>query len=534
MLRWQATFLFAFLLAQPLLAQTPVTEDQRFNFSGSIFSRAIFLARDLPLPSAPTTSGTRRSEQGYAEYYACQINPGNCPDPSREKEQQDFYSIRLRVDASYRLSPIADVLYGLEIGEIVFGRDERDRSGPGTGGQGSGRTNIETRQLMLLFHTARPDSSQIAAGQAPPSFRAALRIGVFPVSSPEGLVLAASGAGIRFDLEADDIDSKFRGIYIRSIDNAQIDSDSNGFSDENFSNINLGFVQWEWSRYRAFNPILYGLYRQDDDPSTADLTDTVRETSRVYWGGLYLKFTFGPVGLILHGVGNWGRFHRPLSSDPDLAAAAADATDPLQGFITEAVKPPLRRQYRINAGAGQVELSYKISDDLELFLRGAGGSGRIPGDTEPDGSSVEFRPDQFRVANSGFQITEIAVGSSGGYGFLPGGRLTGIVATGLVAKYNFSIFARAFVFELGFFNIDAYRTPTIDYNTSYTRTFNQNHPTNYLGSEWNTGLTWDVYADLTLDLRGAWFDAGSGYKTLLDSRYGDDIYEGQFSITHKF
>ncbi|MCB1308526.1 MAG: hypothetical protein KDK30_10115 [Leptospiraceae bacterium] len=506
------------LLTGPLVAQDVDGLADQFSYDGDVRARGIFLWRDLPLPSAPVSEDDPRTEQGYDEYFFCKDYPTYCNSDGRKDsprhEQQDFYGMRFRLNLAFRPTSYADILYGVEVGELIFGR-ESQKYGPGSGGRGAGRTNLETRQLIFRLH----NEADTVSGS----------VGVFSLSTPNGIVLATSGAGVRGVYEEPSIDSSFEGIYVRSVDNSRIDGDSNGFSDDNFVDIELGVARWKWAGVSWLRSELYGVYRVDDDPSASDDTDSDQETSRMYWGGLHLNFNFGTWGFLLHGVGNWGRFHRPLSDDP--FKDRYEFTEPFQSYLTEALKPPLREQYRVNAGAGEARIWYYVTDWIEVSLIAAGGSGRAPGDVEPDGTSIDYRPDQFRTAGSGYQFSEIALDGSGGYSIFSAGRLTGVIAQG--ASVDFQVLETLSLF-IAYFHIEALRTPTIDYNQNYTARFNQRKPTNYLGKEWNAALTWKYSTDLDVVFKLATFDAGSGYKALQDVEYGDDLFESQFYITQKF
>ncbi|MEQ9366544.1 MAG: hypothetical protein RIF32_20050 [Leptospirales bacterium] len=510
-----APIIFGF--ATPLLAQSEDTLE-RFSYDGDVLARGFFLWRDIGLANPPTSSGVERDEQGYFEYFACQSNPATCRT-TREREEQDFYAIRLRLNLAFRPSAYVDVLYNLEIGDVTFGRDEADRSGPGTGGRGSGRTNLETRQLLLRFHN-QENTTEASAG-------------IFLFSTPSGLVVATSGAGLRLRHEIESISSRFEGIYIRSEDNSRVDGDSNGFSDENFSDINLGILSWKWSQIRSLRSELYGVFREDDDASTGDITDSRQETSRIYWGGLQLRYALGGFELKLHGVGNWGRFHRPLSADPKLSsiAAPANSADPFQAYFSEALKPPLREEYKVNAAAGEAEIGYQVTDRTRVALVYAGASGRLPGDTEPDGSSIDYRPDQFRTTGQSFQFNELSVDDSGGYSIFSGGRLTGLQIGGI--RVRFQPLAELET-RVEYYHLRAYRTPNFDGNTKYTRAFRQQNPGTFLGEEWNLRLEYSFFNDLKLGARLGWFNAGSAYKVLRDTEYGDDLYEVQVTVKQTF
>ena len=203
---------------------------------------------------------------------------------------------------------------------------------------------------------------------------------------------------------------------------------------------------------------------------------------------------------------NWGRFWRP-------------------GSKTFGV----RDRYTINAGAGQYEISWQFLDELQVAVAGAGASGRLG--REPDGSLPEYRTDQFRTANSGFQFTDITLDSSGGYTILGGGRLTGIVAHGI--QIRSTIFGKLQA-DAGAYLFTLYRKPVPDFNAYYARFPALHRRDRRLGTEYNARLGLQVLGDLKLEGRFAYFDAMDGYRIVYDTLYGDDIAEMQVSVSHKF
>lgn len=453
--------------SRPLHAQessTPIAD--RFSYRGDMFIRGIYLARDLPLKS-----------QSYNT-------------TSRNREEQDFYSARLRLDLAFRASQYVDVLYGLEVGELTFGRDNASRAGPGSGGKGAGAANLETRELILKFRNY-PESLSFSAG-------------ILNFDTPRGLVTGTSGAGAKFSAEMRALHSSVDAYYIRSEDNSTLDGDSNGFSDSNFRNVNMGLISWKFSGIPGMRSEFYGMYRQDDDPSLT--AGDSGETSRVYWGGIFTQYKAGQFGLMLHGVGNWGNFWRP-----------------------GAISTSIRKRYTINAGAGQYEVSWQFLDQLQVALVGAGASGRLG--HEPNASSSEFRTDQFRTNSSAFQFTSIALDSSGGYTIFPGGKLTGIVAHGI--EFRSTIF-NVLQADFSAYLIQLYRSPVVDYNAYYTRYPALHRSDRRLGKEYDAKFAWRFLSDLTLEAKLAYFDADDGYRIINDVVYGDDMAEIQISATQKF
>ena len=212
-------------------------------------------------------------------------------------------------------------------------------------------------------------------------------------------------------------------------------------------------------------------------------------------------------------------------------AAPTNSTDPLQSYFSEAVKPPLRKEYTVNAAAGEAEIGYQITDRVRLAVAYAGASGRVPGDTEPDGSNIAYRTDQFRTAGQSFQFSEIGVDDSGGYSVFSGGRLTGLQVGGV--RLQFQPLAELET-RVEYYHLRAYRTPTIDGNTKYTRAFRQRSPGTFLGEEWNLRFDYNFFNDLKFGARFGWFNAGTAYKVLQDTEYGDDLYEVQLTVNQTF
>ena len=500
-----ALFLF---LPGALLAQEDEDLLDRFEYKGSVFFQSFFLARDLPLvtqtaqlcPDIRSTSTTK----------------------SRCREELDFHRMRFRLNLAFRPSPYTEILYGMEVGYLTFGQDSTTKSGPGSGGQGSGRTNLETRELLFRLKNGEDNLS--------------LNLGIFSFSTPKGLVIASSGGGANFVADVNSINSRFSAIGIRSIDNTQVDDDSNGFSDDNFSDIHLAILKWQFSGLRWLRSELYGVYRRDSDATSNDPTESNLEISRLYWGGLFLQFKAGRWKMILHGVGNWGSFSRPYTLQPpgSYFISSFPVVDSVytqylaaQSSLSENAK--YRRKYDVNAGAGQAEISFQVTDSIQLTAVGAAGSGRLG--IEPDGSSVDFRPDQFRTAGSSFQFSQIAVDTSGGYTLFSGGKLTGLYERG--GQIKMQILDNLQV-ELGYYTIEFFRTPTIGGNTYYTLYLDTDKPTNYVGDEINAKLTWRALTGLTLEARFGYFNAGTGYKILRDVEYGDRVFESAFSVKQTF
>jgi len=490
----------------PVLSQTE-SEGRRFDYRGDMLVRGFYLNRDLPLNRQTETPC--RSADEYMSYLYPSLFAHTTSTPCRETS--DYYQARLRLDFSFRPSSYADVVYMIEIGDITFGRDAAGSTGAGSGGKGNA-VNIETRQMFLHLHN--------------PHDTASLDIGIFPIGTPKGLVLASNGAGFRSHIETKQ--SIFSFAYLRKEDTTIKDGDSNGFSDSNFRNVNLGVLQWEYTGLSWLKSDLYAVARRDDDPS--DAGNDGNETSRMAWGGIFLSLNKGAFSFLIHGVWNHGTFERPFAYYPSLTERLS-LMPQLKAVYDDALATgyPMRSRFETDAGAGQAEMEWRLSNRFAVKGAIAGASGRLG--IEPNGDPVDYRRDQFRTAGTGFQFSDIAVDSSGGYSIFAGGNLTGVVARGAILKY---IPHDSVELSAGYYSIHLYRTPVIDRNRYYQLYLDTNHPDTYLGDEWNGRITWNIFTDLTFTLKGAKFDAGNGYKILKDIEYGDDLYEYSFVLFQKF
>lgn len=507
-------FIVAFAVVSFTSLHAQQTLSDRIDLKGDVYAQGFFLARDLPLERQKTTQ--------------CRSATATVPQTIKCREEEDFYRMRLRLNLAIRPSQYADILYGVEVGYLTFGRENKDSTGrtidygPGSGGRGSGRTNLETRELVLRLHDK--DDTR------------ALSIGVFSFSTPKGIVAATSGGGLKFNQDLTKLSSSLEVIYIRSIDNSKIDDDSNGFSDRNFAEVNVGTFTWKYNGIRQLRTELYGAFYHDNDPTANDPTESNRETSKVGWAGLFLQWQKGRWKAIAHGIVNEGTFERPFTVAPPASYWLGYAPE-LQAINDQRITGeangslrPLRKKHRIAAKAGQAELSFRISDRFEITAEAAAASGRIPEDVNPDGSAAALRSDQFRTFGS-FQLSDIGLDASGGYAAITNGRLTGVFARGGTFKAQVSSTLEA---EFSYYTLELIHTPTIARNQFYTRADDIGRSTNYFGQEANVKLAWRAFADFLVEGRVAFFDAGGAYKILRDVEYGDRIFESSVAVTQKF
>lgn len=545
--------------------------EDRFNYSGDMIVQGFFIGRDVPL-NRPEDLGLEDSDTGSAlgfPYDSVCDRPDWFDDDqtraaidSRCSEQDDYYRTRLRLSASFKPSDFVEIVYGLEVGFLTFGR-ESDVYGPGSGGKGSGRTNLETQKLYMDVHNE--DRS------------AFIRTGIMSYSTPEGIVLAGSGAGVLGALELPEFDSYLEGLVVRSEDNSWVDNDSNGFSDSNYSDTHLAMARWKWSGIANLHTEFYGLYKADSDAGSYKL----EETSKLYWAGLYSSLRQGPVTFVFHIIGNGGDFHRvntfedaPAITRPWINSQLAthgyksfdlstlsntavldylNATGSTGPYYDAFYRQLPRKRHKVAGGAAHVELNYRATDRISIILSAAAGSGRAD-PYEPDGSSSDFRHDQFRTAGSAFQFSEIGVDSSGGYSLFPGGSLTGIMAKGLYAKVqafeNLEVGAGYYSFRLlhdpvltynayytaypvytrAMYDSSAYPYLVLDYQTRFTSHPGFRKPSRYLGEEVDLRFAWKLWSGFSVSGYAAWFDVGDGLRAIKDMEYGDDLYEVSFSV----
>ena len=545
---------FVALLPAAAYSQDNSENERKFEWGGDLFTQGFFLNRDLPISRPEDLS--RAEDQNY-EPVCPPPNPRpqgiNNSTASRCREERDYMLIRLRVDFAIRPSPIADIIYGLEVGNLIYGQ-ERGDSGPGSGGKGSGRTNLETRQLVLRLHSK--DNSAL------------LDTGIMSFYTPNGMVLAGSGAGLRSRFDFKKIKSQFEAHAIRSEDNSTLDADDNGFADTNFNDVTLGILRWDFNAFPKVDSVLYGVYRGDENESGA--LDGF-ETSRIYWSGLYMRSQIGSFSFLVHAIGNWGRFERPdrlehigeparffVENQLDELGYIKDTEGRYFAQVSEEFslyEEVPRKEYKVNAGAGQIELGYNFTNNFEFVLQAAGASGRLG--VEPDNRPSFVRSDQYRSSISAVQLSRVALDSSGGYTLFRGGHLTGLVEKGGLLKYRFENGLRV---RLGYYHIEFYRTPTMDYNRFHTRypfylswklsgqdlslerdekVLFYKHPgirgdSNLVGEEINLSFTYRILGGLTLEGEAGYFKAGDGYRALRDVGYGSYIGEVALSLKQLF
>lgn len=510
---------------QPL--QAVQLEEMRWDYNGSFRARAFYLERDLLLPASSLLQEASQPAPGSPEEEFCSDSPDIC-ETSTEQESQDYLDLRLRLDLRLQASSLVDLAYALEVGNLIFGREE-NLYGPGSGGRGSGRTNVETRELYMDIHNDYRSFQD----------RLLLRLGIFYYNTPEGIVMARSGAGLQAGWERSRLRSVFELLYFREIDNSWIDGDSNGFSDDNFADIHLALFSWSFAPIHALDLELYSLYRQDSSSEQDSPSEEEPEISQVYWAGLYLELQYGRFDLILHAIANWGHFLRSSSENAilaDLEAGAEDNGDnggnegngdnednedseQLRSFLEERLEPQLDQRYDIQAGAGRAELRFRATRKLSLALLYAHGSGHLAGTEGSGAEEAQFRRDQFRSAGAQYQLSEIAVDSSGGFSIFPDGELVGLRAWGLICSLPGLYLFPKLKLTLGYFRFENYRP--------------EEGIGRMLGSESNAKAVYLFDLRLSLKAHLALFEARDAYRHLYNTE-GRHIFESQLSLEQRF
>ncbi len=507
-LHYSAFWFYSAITGIALFTASLQAEERELSYDGNIRARAFYLQRDILLPASAELREANRPAAGSAEETFCNNSPQIC-ETSSQSEDQEYFDLRLRLNFKLRASALVDVIYALEIGDLVLGREENPY-GPGSGGQGSGRTNVETRELYFDIHNDYQSFQD----------RLLLRFGIFSFSTPEGIVMARSGGGLRAVWERSRLRSLFELLYFRQIDNSWVDGDSNGFSDDNFADIHLALLSWHFHLSRAVNLKLYSLYRQDSSAEEDDPGEEQPEISQLYWGGLYWELVYGRFHLILHGIGNWGHFLRSSGENSLLADLAPE--DPLRPFLEERIEPQLNQRYDVQAGAGKIELRFRTTRKLSFSLLYAQASGQLPGAAEGDkdsSASAQLRRDQFRTAGSSFQLSEIAVDSSGGFAIRPGGQLTGLAIGGLTCSLQGLSALPKLELTAAYFHIENYRPPK--------------ELPKYLGREWNLKAAYSFDARFQIMFHLSRFNSGVAYRTLYNTD-GRQVYEAKLSLEQKF
>lgn len=520
-----------FLLASIGLTPTLMlaqSGDDPLTFDGDMLVRGFYISRDLPLERVTKEPCPNPFEKGVAG-----------KTQSRCQEQGDYYTTRFRLNLTFRPNAYVDITYGLEVGDITFGQDKNPSIGAGAGGKGGDSVNIETREMRMRVHDQ--DRTQYVEG------------GIFPLGSPSGLVMAATGAGFKGETEARSLMSNFLLAYLRQVDDSIQDGDLNGYSDNTFKDVNLIYGSWKFFGFQDWNIENYFVYRHD--PAEYDENGLLKDTHKLYWLGSHVRYTKGGFGMLLHGVGNIGiissvddpelsdknnYFHQPtVDSSGNVSWLKVSAVDrrkqisPIHDMaISTAEEARLafansRRRHTIRSAAGQIEFSYRFLDATTLVFGAAGATGRLR--AEADGRSTKLRNDQFYTASPAFQYTEIALDTSGGYTIFKNGELTGLQAYQLQWRQKFTSSIE------GKFSYTYLKS-----NWSYDGTFNQFYgwwkgaPSNDIGNELNAVVDWRPFAQFIITAKAAIFLPGRGYRFLQDAEHGSVIREYSIYVMQRF
>lgn len=509
-----------------------VAENTRLAYDGDMMVRGFYLSRDLPLtrvqsepcplPTAATNAQTT-------------VDPTSNASASRSRcsERDDFFTSRLRLNADFSPNLYTDIYYGIQVGEIVFGRDQPGSVGAASGGKGSGAVNVQTREMRFRLHD-----------EAKTTY---FDVGIFPVGTPAGIVLATSGAGARLEGEYKPFYSAYQLVYLRQVDTAFRDGDGNGYNDETFKNVDLVYGTWKYFGWESVNLETFVLYRRD--PEEYDANRVARDISQLYWVGHEERYSKGAISAMWLGVANLGL----VSSTQRVDLTGSDrlirfpfspgvqAMDSLslrrlnpvvateQDLLSQgnAAFPGSRSRYPVRSGAGQFELAFRVSEGTTLAIGGATGTGRLG--PEADGRTSDYRMDRFLTANSGFQYTDIAVDTSGGYTIFRGGALTGLRVVNFQIRQKVSTTLEG---KLMVARLSAQNELNGNYNQFYG--WWSGPGSSHLGNEADLLMEWRPLAQLVVSLRAAMFAPGPGYRFLMDAEHGSAMREYSFTLLQRF
>lgn len=507
-------------------------ENNRFAYDGDMLVRGFYLSRDLPLARVQSEPCPTAGAPNTASTV---VDPTQNATEARSRcsERQDFLTSRLRLNANFSPNLYTDVYYGIQVGELVFGRDQPGLVGPASGGKGSGAVNVQTRELRLRLHD-----------EAKTTY---LDAGIFPVGSPAGIILATSGAGVRLEGESKSLFSAYQLVYLRQVDTSLRDGDGNGYSDETYKNVNLLYGTWKYYGWERMNLETFVLYRRDAEEY--DANRVAKDISQLYWVGQEQRYSKGAVSVMCLGIANLGVVSstkrvdltggdRFVSFVEDSRMTRTESIsvrrlNPVTAYQLDMVAqgdaafPGSRSRYPVRSGAGQFELALRLSEGTTLALGGATGTGRLG--PEPDGRDTEYRADRFRTANSGFQYTDIAVDTSGGYTIFRGGALTGLRVWSFQLRQKVSTTLDS---RIMLSRIAAQNELNGDYNQAYG--WWKGPGSAHLGNEADALVEWRPVAQLVISWRAAIFLPGRGYRFLMDAEHGSAVREASFSILQRF
>ncbi|GIX41727.1 MAG: hypothetical protein KatS3mg129_1460 [Leptospiraceae bacterium] len=390
----------------PIFAQETLSN---LLYDGDILLRSFFLSRDIL-----TKKQILESCPNPVEVYE---NPSTTPN-TKCKEKRDEHKIRFRLNLLFSPNAFTEVYYGLEVGDVTFGK-EKNQNGPESGGSGSGATNIETRELRLSIH------NQIKT--------TLFDIGIFPYSTPDGLVLATSGAGIKFRHEFKELNSLLETVYFKLQDNSFIDNDSNGFSDENYKDVELISTSYKIFRFSDVIPQFYFVYKRD--PVEKDENNNPKDTFQYYWSGIYFQYSYKNWNIYFNLVNLQGYLlseTKIIENDSFLKTYFPDIYNIIQNQNN--AFPKSRRKYPKNAYAGNLEISYRPLNDLKISYVLTGATGRAG--LNNDGTVTDYNKDQYKSAGGSFQFSEIGVDTSGGYSLLNIDKLSGMIVSGIRSRIS--------------------------------------------------------------------------------------------------
>lgn len=499
-MKFKIYFLTIFILGKSLYSQETLS---KLIYDGDILFRSYYLWRDILI--------NKQIQESCPNPIEVYLNPNTKPN-TKCQEKRDEHKLRFRLNLLFSPNSFTEIYYGLEVGDITFGQ-EKNKIGPGSGGSGSDATNVETRELRLSLH------NQIKS--------TILDIGIFPYSTPDGIVLASSGAGIKFRQEFKNLNSLLEIVYFKLQDNSFKDNDSNGFSDENYKDVELISFSYKIFRFADILPQFYFVYKRD--PIEKDTNNNIKDTYQFYWGGLYFQYSYKNLNIYTNLINQQGYLLstiKIIKNEFFLKTYIPDLYSKIQNQNN--AFPENRKKYPKNAYAGNLEISYRFLNNLKISYVFTGATGRAG--LNNDGTSSKYNVDQYTSAGGAFQFSEIVVDTSGGYSIISIDNLAGIVGHGIKIEYQIK---DGILIEPQYYLFRTHRTPTIDYNQFFNRE-NFKNPTNNFGSEWNLRLIYKPWVNFSVRIHFAYFNASESYKTIYDIKNGDSLREYSIFVQQKF
>ncbi len=341
------------------------------------------------------------------------------------------------------------------------------------------------------------------------------------------MVFASSGAGLKLRKRFLDLNSLLELVYFKLQDISFKDNDFNGFSDENYKDIEFITLNYKIFRFVDFIPHFYFTYKRD--PILLDNSNNPKDTYQFYWIGLYFQYSKKNWNIYLNMINQQGYLlseTKIIQNEYFLKTYFSDLY--LKLWTLNNVFPQNRKKYPKNAYSGFLEISYRITDFLKISLVGTGATGRAGFNN--DGTLSKYNKYQYTSAGGSFQFSEIGIDASGGYSLLNIDNMSGIYSYGIRFQYQF---IQGIFIEPEYYIYRTHKTPNIEYNQFYNRDHFKN-PTSFYGNEVNFQIVYKPWVDFSIKLHFSYFNAGEAYKAINDIKNGDSLREYSIILLQRF